>query len=130
MAVVALYRVALEGKKCGLVHYTGQRFTAPVSEVFKNPTCTRCQIVNNTGPLFALADCRTKPAPRWIILQQPPQPGWVQRFRKPLDAFGSDYIARPYTDGSYDATATLKAYIYPLFPQWPGLSCSHYLGHV
>ena len=31
MAVIAWYRVALGGKKRGLVHYTGQRFTVPPS---------------------------------------------------------------------------------------------------
>ena len=74
IAVVAWFRVALGRKKCGLVHYTDKGFIVPVSEIFRNPTYTRYQIVNTntTGPHFALADCRTQPALRWTTLLQPP----------------------------------------------------------
>ena len=37
MAYVAWYRKALGGKKRGLVHYTGQRFTVKVSKGFEKP---------------------------------------------------------------------------------------------
>ena len=35
---------------------------------------------------------------------------------KQLDELGPTYTARPYTDGSYDATASLEAYFHPLSP--------------
>ena len=84
--------------------------------MFRNPTYTRYQIHNTTGPLFALEHSRTQPAPRWTTLLSPPKPGWVQWFWRQLDALGSDYIACSDTVGSYDTSATLKAYFHQLSP--------------
>ena len=75
----------------------------PISCIFTRPLSIRCHILRQS-------DGRYIRTPQWKAFELTPTPTWIAQTLTLLSSMDPDYVARPYTDGSFSTTPTIEHY--------------------
>ena len=78
--------------------------------IFPHDTTTRCHLTPQRDGYFKLTHSRRQPSPKWGSYRTDSMPAWITWINEHLSKLGDNYIARPYTDGSYTRKVGLDNY--------------------
>ena len=91
----------------------------PLSFLFSSLTSTRCNLIHVAKDCYKIEEPRSQPSPTWLTLPEMPPPRWIQWISGHLQDLHPSYVARPYTDGSYDPRADILGYFRPQMARIP-----------
>ena len=101
----------------GTVRLTEQSITIPYLSLFPTSSALRCSLVYKSRHIYSVVYQREQSRPEWVILPDKTTPPWIAWIADALQHLGPNYIARPYTDGSYKKLAGISGFFRPLTAQ-------------
>ena len=87
----------------------------PIHFLFQAEQALRCSLLHVADDQYSVQLQRLQPSPKWASIDIPAPPLWIQWVTTKLQSLPQSYIARPYTDGSWDSLADINGYFRPSF---------------
>jgi hypothetical protein len=86
------------------------QISVEIGQIFTRETTTRCHLTKQANGTFTISGERQQPTPQWRSFTSETQPRWILWISDRLRELGPNYVARPYTDGSFSTAASISGY--------------------